>query len=83
MSPAIEREREHHIRATIEASLEGEPIMLPAARAAEVIGISRRSLYDLIASRELLAVKHGAHRAARVVVPRAAIVELLARRATR
>jgi hypothetical protein len=83
VTPYLEREREKHIRATIESSLEGEPAMLPAERAARAMGISRRGLYDLVASGELVSVKHGAHRAGRVVVPRSAVIDFLVRRAVR
>lgn len=83
MSPALERERRRRIRETIEASLAELPPMLSAEEAMRALGVSRRTLYDVIRSGELVAVKHGAHKGARVVVPRAAVVDFLARRAVR
>lgn len=70
-------------RQAIEASLEGEPAMLTGDRVAELCGVGRRAVYEWISLGLLDAVKLSTGRSGRVRVPRAALVDFLARRATR
>lgn len=70
-------------RQAIEESVKDEPAMLTGDRVGEICGVGRRAVYEWISLGLLDAVKLSDGRSGRVRVPRAALVDFLARRAAR
>lgn len=70
-------------RQAIEASFAEEPAMLTMDRAAELIGVSRRTIHSWVNSGQLYCVKLSQGRTGRVRIPRASIIQFLSERAYR